>query len=77
MQFGDFIRETGYVTGAERFSWPFVLDGFMSSVMKRPRRQCAGGDALVVPCAPRVLGQPQGPGSTMLERLDHPLVHVS
>ena len=77
MQFGDFVRETGYVTDAERFNWSFVFHAFVPPALKR----CI----VNVPCetpwwypVPRTYwAQPEGPGSTVLDRLDHPVVHVS
>src|SRR3954463_3220615 len=35
LQFGDFVRATGYTTDAERFGWSFVFDGLLSEDTKR------------------------------------------
>ncbi|HSR53861.1 MAG TPA: formylglycine-generating enzyme family protein [Acidobacteriota bacterium] len=61
-EFAAFVRETGYVTQAERsgYSWCYLegADDFQA---------VAGAD----------WRQPQGPGSTIEERKDHPVVNVS
>jgi sulfatase modifying factor 1 len=30
LQFGDFVRATGYTTDAERYGWSFVFDGLLA-----------------------------------------------
>src|SRR3954467_15926236 len=35
LQFGDFVRATGYTTDAERFGWSFVFDGLLPEDTKR------------------------------------------
>ena len=75
-RFAAFVDATGHVTDAERYGWSFVFDGLPA------RRRCAtttgrsrhrGG--------PRSPGpswrQPEGPGSDLADRADHPVVHVS
>ena len=72
-----FVDATGYVTEAERFGWSFVFHHFVSA-------EAAGNVDQAVAAAPwwwRVDGaawfSPEGPGSDMDDRLDHPVVHVS
>ncbi|MCP2807350.1 formylglycine-generating enzyme family protein, partial [Salmonella enterica subsp. enterica serovar Typhimurium] len=31
LQFGDFVRATGYTTDAERFGWSFVFEGLLAA----------------------------------------------
>ncbi len=73
-QFATFVKETGYVTEAERIGWSFVF------------RQFAGRGVLdaSVPGAPWWAGvegaswrSPEGPGSSVGHRQNHPVVHVS
>ncbi|ANS79445.1 Sulfatase modifying factor 1 precursor (C-alpha-formyglycine- generating enzyme 1) [Serinicoccus hydrothermalis] len=73
-QFATFVEATGYRTGAERFGWSFVFAGFLPGRLR-------GGER--VPGAPwwcRVDGAlwsaPEGPGSDVSDRPDHPVVHV-
>lgn len=74
--FAAFVDATGYVTDAERLGWSYVFAGFLPAVLRRgaarPDRTpwwCAVPDA--------VWNQPEGPGSTVTERPNHPVVHVS
>ena len=74
-QFAQFVDSTGYRTGAERFGWSFVFASFLPQALRRGavRPQLA-------PWWCRVSGaywaSPEGPGSHIEDRLDHPVVHV-
>lgn len=75
-RFGEFIASTGFVSEAELFGWSFVFRDFVSADI-----------AKVAPPAPeapwwlRIDGAcwkyPEGPGSDIRARGDHPVVHVS
>lgn len=73
--FSDFVDATCYRTDAERFGWSLVFKAFA----------VAAPDALGSPDAPswwrRVDGacwrHPEGPHSTIADRGNHPVVHVS
>lgn len=74
-QFGIFVTETAYITDAQRFGWSFVFYQFLSSDAPPAR---------AVPEAPwwrQVYGadwqHPEGPHSSINDRLNHPVVHVS
>ena len=74
-EFARFVQETGYRTEAEGFGWSYVFHQFVPP-SNPPTR--------AVPNAPwwrQVFGaqwsNPEGPGSTIDDRLDHPVVHVS
>lgn len=77
-EFRQFILATGYRTEAERFGWSFVFWGLIP-----PERF----DKVVVDTVAaaqwwcKVPGaawaEPEGPGSSIATRLDHPVVHVS
>jgi formylglycine-generating enzyme len=77
MQFGDFVRETGYVTDAERFNWSFVFHALVPPAIKRRIVNVPAATPWWYPVPHAYWAQPEGPGSTMLDRLDHPVVHVS
>jgi formylglycine-generating enzyme len=75
-QFATFVKATGYRTEAERFGFSFVFAGFLDEETERTSE--------VVPAAPwwrAVPGafwrRPEGPGSEIGGRSDHPVVHVS
>ena len=77
VQFGDFVAATGFVSEAEQCNWSFVFHGSVPDSAKRriPRAPAQTPWWLPVPRA--YWAQPEGPGSTVLDRLDHPVVHVS
>ncbi len=74
-EFAAFVDATGHTTGAERFGWSFVFAGFLPA---RLRRGAQRPDAAPWWC--RVDGatwaRPEGPGSDLTGRADHPVVHV-
>jgi formylglycine-generating enzyme required for sulfatase activity len=75
-RFAAFVEATGHVTDAERFGWSFVYAGFLPGALRRQARR--------PPDTPWWCGvpgadwrRPEGPGSTVEDRGDHPVVHVS
>ena len=77
LQFGDFIRATGYTTDAERYGWSFVFAGFLPKETRRAVGSRARETPWWIPVPHAYWAQPEGPPSTILDRLDHPVVHVS
>ncbi|MGI5128793.1 formylglycine-generating enzyme family protein [Pseudonocardia sp. CA-107938] len=74
--FARFVAETGYRTDAERLGWSYVFAGFLPGALRKvsPRPPqtpwwCAVGGAS--------WAHPEGPGSDVADRADHPAVHVS
>jgi formylglycine-generating enzyme required for sulfatase activity len=73
--FADFVHATGHQTDAERFGWSFVFAGLLAEDFRDTRavagatwwRQVEGAD----------WAHPEGPGSSIEDRPDHPVVHVS
>lgn len=76
-QFAAFVRDTGYVTDAERFGWPFVFHLSSAPISATTCGRVSPGCALVVSGRTRVLPRPEGPGSDVSTRPQHPVVHVS
>lgn len=74
-RFRRFVEETGYQTESERFGWSFVFQGFLPADHP-PTRAVSQA-----PWWRQVFGaawrSPEGPGSTIEDRLDHPVVHVA
>ncbi|MGO1058498.1 formylglycine-generating enzyme family protein [Planococcus sp. FY231025] len=75
-EFGQFVKETGYRTEAERFGWSFVFYQFLAPGTEAAARRvantpwwCAVEEAFWF--------QPEGAGSSIGNRMDHPVVHVS
>lgn len=75
-EFDVFVTETGYRTEAERFGWSYVFAGFLPAALRRdsPRPERAPWWCGVNGATWR---EPEGPGSTIDDRADHPVVHVS
>ncbi|WP_184878080.1 formylglycine-generating enzyme family protein [Sphaerisporangium siamense] len=74
-EFAGFAEDTGYRTEAERFGWSYVFHRFAD------RRHAIDGHVPGAPWWLAVAGatwrSPEGPGSTVASRQDHPVVHVS
>ncbi|WUD63508.1 formylglycine-generating enzyme family protein (plasmid) [Nocardia sp. NBC_00511] len=75
-QFAQFVTATGYLTDAERYGWSFVFAGLLPASLRRGAHRpeatpwwCAVDGA--------TWHAPEGPGSDIDERGDHPVVHVS
>jgi formylglycine-generating enzyme required for sulfatase activity len=77
LQFGDFVRATGYTTDAERYGWSFVFDGLLPQASRADLTGRARETPWWVAVPHAYWAQPEGPSSTVLDRLDHPVVHVS
>lgn len=77
-QFSEFVAATGYKTEAERFGWSFV---FWAQISKRRFRELVSDTVAATPWWCQVHGAywkaPEGPGSNVATRGDHPVVHVS
>ncbi|MGW6117985.1 formylglycine-generating enzyme family protein [Nocardia sp. NPDC055165] len=75
-QFAAFVSATGHTSDAERFGWSYVFAGFLPASLRRVARR---PDATPWWCA--VPGAswwaPEGPGSDISARAQHPVVHVS
>lgn len=75
-RFARFVEATGHRTEAERFGWSYVFAGFLPAALRR--------GAARPPQTPWWCGvqgavwhAPEGPGSSVTDRTDHPVVHVS
>ena len=74
-RFGEFVDATGHVTDAERYGWSFVFGGLLPDEFPDTRgiasapwwRQVFEAD----------WRRPEGGSSSIVDRLDHPVVHVS
>lgn len=75
-RFAQFIQDTGHQTDAERFGWSFVFAGFLP-----PETVARSAGVAAAPWWRQIhradWRHPEGPGSTIEDRLDHPVVHVS
>jgi formylglycine-generating enzyme required for sulfatase activity len=81
-QFQKFVRDTKYRTEAETFQWSFVLEGLASDdVVKEVDGDSGYGRVKDAPHWMAVKGaywrRPEGEGSSLRGRGNHPVVHVS
>lgn len=76
--FSRFIEETGYRTEAEHFGWSFV---FWAHIPASRLNELVEDTVAAAPWWCKVPGgtwrSPEGPGSTIAGREQHPVVHVS
>ncbi|MGW1888021.1 formylglycine-generating enzyme family protein [Streptomyces sp. NPDC001970] len=74
-EFAAFADATGYRTDAERFGWSFVFAGFLPDGF--PPTRAAAATPWWRQVHTSDWRHPEGPGSDVLGRRDHPVVHVS
>lgn len=73
--FEEFVRDTGYVTDAERIGWSFVFHAFLGN---RREDFVAPAEASWWRSVPGASWRcPEGEGSSTAARENHPVVHVS
>nr|WP_329062462.1 formylglycine-generating enzyme family protein [Amycolatopsis sp. NBC_01480] len=75
-RFAAFADATGYRTEAEEFGWTYVFAKFLPGPLRKnsPRPSAAPWWCGVSGASWRF---PEGPGSSVADRADHPVVHVS
>lgn len=77
-KFKRFVTEAGYKTEAEKFGWSFVFDLFVSSYVKKNHvKQAVHGTPWWLVVEGADWSHPEGPDSSIDNRMDHPVVHVS
>ena len=76
-EFDAFVSATGHVTDAERFRWSFVFKDFVSSEVERRVTQVVQGSEWWWRVDGAYWRMPEGVGSEVDDRGDHPVTHVS
>lgn len=76
-QFADFIAASGHRTEAENFGWSYVFHMLASDEIKRRTPQRPDTTPWWVPVSGAFWSAPEGPGSDVDDRMDHPVIHVS
>ena len=76
-EFSRFAKATRYKTEAELFGWSFVFRGFVSPSVARRVTQVVSAAPWWWPVKGASWRHPEGPGSNVKARADHPVVHVS
>ena len=75
-EFMQFVQETGYKTEAEQFGWSFVFYHFVPKDVANVIQQVPGTPWWLV-VEEAYWYQPEGYGSTIDNRMDHPVIQVS
>lgn len=76
-QFSRFVRETGYKTDAETHGWSFVFKDFLPERLQGRDLPSPGQAEWWKAVEGAYWREPEGPGSEISDRMDHPVVHVS
>ena len=76
--FAAFVEDSGYVTEAEHFGWSFVFKNHVpKSTFKKQLVRTVPGLAWWYAVDRACWKRPEGPGSNVRKRGDHPVIHVS
>jgi len=76
-EFYRFVNKTSYTTEAERFGWSYVFEPFLTAEAHRYVVETLNEMPWWVAVRGATWYRPKGPGSSILDRLDHPVVHVA
>ncbi|KAM6459290.1 inactive C-alpha-formylglycine-generating enzyme 2 [Liasis olivaceus] len=75
--FREFVKDQKYKTEAEEFGWSFVFENFVPEELKKKVTQKLESAPWWLPIEKAFWRQPSGPGSSIKDRLDYPVLHVS
>jgi len=76
-EFEAFVRDTGHVTDAERSGWSFIFQDFVREELKNRIKGISSEAPWWVAVAGACWSRPEGPGSDVSDRGDHPVTQVS
>lgn len=75
--FARFVQDTGYTTEAEEFGWSYVFGDLLPEENEEYVIDSVGSAPWWVGVRGASWLRPEGPGTHVKDRLDHPVVHVS
>jgi sulfatase modifying factor 1 len=75
--FYTFVQATGYKTEAETFGWSFVFHLLVSEQVASKVTQVVQGSPWWLNVEGANWKYPEGTDSTLVDRMDHPVVHIS
>ncbi|MBT6958499.1 MAG: SUMF1/EgtB/PvdO family nonheme iron enzyme, partial [Opitutae bacterium] len=76
-QFEKFIASTSHVTDAERFDWSYVFTGLANGKHKSKKSLSHVQTPWWLGVKGAYWKNPEGPGSSISKRMNHPVVHIS
>jgi formylglycine-generating enzyme required for sulfatase activity len=76
-RFAAFVADTGYKTEAERYGWSFVFHLLVPDTIEKTVTQVPRQTPWWYTVHGAYWAQPEGPGTSIEGRGDHPVVHVS
>ena len=76
-RFEKFVDETGYVSEAEKFGWSYVFHRHVNAQNRKRVRGVSDGANWWLGIEGACWRKPEGPGSDLKKRANHPVVHVS
>lgn len=76
-EFAQFVQHTGHKTEAESFGDSFVVEYFLSDEVQANITQAVANSPWWLPVKGAQWNHPEGQGSNLKGRMDHPVVHVS
>lgn len=76
-EFYQFVSDTSYTTEAEHYGWSFVFSDFVTPDDHKYVLQSVAEVPWWVAVQGANWAQPEGPNSTIRDRLQHPVTHVS
>ncbi|MFS0824429.1 formylglycine-generating enzyme family protein [Bacillus sp. 1P02SD] len=76
-QFAEFVNDTGYKTEAEIFGWSFVFYKLVSKEVAKIVKNQVESTPWWWVVEGAYWEKPEGPDSTIEDRMDHPVIHIS
>src|SRR4028119_1226145 len=76
-QFSEFVEATGYVTETEKFGWSYVFQNEVPAKARGAAQGTAAGAEWWTGVEGACWRRPEGPGSNIRKRIEHPVVHIS
>lgn len=76
-QFADFVNATGYKTEAEKFGWSYVFEMLLPPFSAPHLMGRVQGTPWWFGVKGAFWFQPEGPGTGIDDRMDHPVIHVT
>ncbi|MEK3889201.1 formylglycine-generating enzyme family protein [Bacillus sp. FSL K6-3431] len=77
LQFKEFVEDTKYKTEAENYGWSFVFYKLLSDEAAKSVKQVVTGTPWWGVIEGAYWSKPEGPGTDINDRLDHPVIHIS